>query len=253
MGVKYETLSAQYADLQTQMTDLKNQNQTVLDFAAALNMDSAKSTIDFGSWKLEAGGVVAGAFTVKVVDPAARTIGNACIAPVDISTGVSGTSVFVKTTAVTKNSKVFVTPKVAIAQPLAVTQTTAGSGFEVVVKDPLTTTVCFDWWLVEESDNSSDPIDTSVPSLTEKTPISTPAENVTPTYIFTSSEAGTITYSGNCSSTTTTATTGDNSIVFNALVPSTYSDCALTVTDASGNVSAPLAVAPFTITTTPGN
>ncbi|SVD45552.1 uncharacterized protein METZ01_LOCUS398406, partial [marine metagenome] len=56
-----------------------------------------------------------------------------------------------------------------------------------------------------------------------------------PDYTFVSSEAGTITYSGSCSSSTTSATAGTNTITFNSLIDGTYSDCKITITDSLGN------------------
>jgi hypothetical protein len=45
---------------------------------------------------------------------------------------------------------VFVTPKKAIDQPLAVTEIREGEGFVVEVKNPVDSEVLFDWLVVEE-------------------------------------------------------------------------------------------------------
>ena len=73
--------------------------------------------------------------------------------------------------------------------------------------------------------------------------------NTTPSYGFVSTEAGTIHYSGDCSSQTTSATAGLNTVVFNTLAHGAHSNCTITVTDAAGNVSNQLVVSPFTIGT----
>jgi hypothetical protein len=94
--------------------------------------------------------------------------------------------------------------------------------------------------------------DTTPPTLSMKTAISTPNSDTTPSFTFTSNEAGTITYSGGCSSSKTTAAVGDNYVTLDALSAGTYTGCKLTVTDASGN-SKSLNIPSFKITegTTP--
>ena len=91
---------------------------------------------------------------------------------------------------------------------------------------------------------------TAPPVLSEFTPVSSPTKDTTPDYTFSSSEAGAITYGGSCSSTTTAATVGNNTITFNALSEKIYGDCTITVTDGAGNVSKPLLVSEFTIDVT---
>lgn len=76
------------------------------------------------------------------------------------------------------------------------------------------------------------------------------AEDVnTPEYTFSTDKAGEITYGGSCSSATTIATVGDNTITFDALADGTYSDCTITVTDAASNASIPLKVSAFVVGT----
>ena len=53
--------------------------------------------------------------------------------------------------------------------------------------------------------------------LKEVTAITTPTTDTTPSYTFSSNESGTITYGGSCSSSTTIATTGNNTITLNTL------------------------------------
>jgi len=71
--------------------------------------------------------------------------------------------------------------------------------------------------------------------IEEVTAVTTPTIDTTPNYTFSSTKAGTITYGGSCSSSTTNASIGNNTITFNALVEGTYDNCTITVTDNSGN------------------
>jgi hypothetical protein len=87
----------------------------------------------------------------------------------------------------------------------------------------------------------------SAPYIAQVTPVPTPTYSSTPSYTFSSSDAGTITYSGDCSSPTTNAITGSNTVVFNELAPGTHSDCIIEVTDAAGNPGNQLIVSPFTV------
>ena len=71
--------------------------------------------------------------------------------------------------------------------------------------------------------------------IEEVTAVTTPNIDTTPNYTFSSSKTGTITYGGSCSSSTTIAISGNNTITFNALAAGTYDNCTITVTDNSGN------------------
>ena len=109
---------------------------------------------------------MAGAFSVKVVDESAATIGKSaiCQSAKALQDGAcviyyganaqmipaNGRSVTIKTTSVTADSKIFVTPKLAITQPLAVTNIIPGVSFNVEVKDVILEDVDFDWFIVEE-------------------------------------------------------------------------------------------------------
>ena len=91
------------------------------------------------------------------------------------------------------------------------------------------------------------------PILTEVTVVTTPTNDTTPNYTFSSTEAGTITYGGSCSSGTTSATSGNNTITFTSLNDgTTYSNCTLIVTDSAGSASNTLAITSFTVDTSPG-
>ncbi len=93
-------------------------------------------------------------------------------------------------------------------------------------------------------------VDTVLPVLTEVTPIGAGTTDTTPSYTFNTTRAGDITYGGSCSSATTTATSGNNTITFNALAEGTYTNCTIRVTDVFGNVSTVLSVSRFAVDTT---
>lgn len=95
-------------------------------------------------------------------------------------------------------------------------------------------------------------LDTQEPTLAEVTPIAefTNVFSPLPVYGFSSDEAGDITYGGSCSSATTLAAAATNNLFFTApTADSFYNDCEISVTDAAGNLSDPLAVSAFTIDT----
>ena len=94
----------------------------------------------------------------------------------------------------------------------------------------------------DSSNSSEDELDTAVVTadsnatvieliLKEVTAVETPTTDTTPEYTFSSTKAGTITYGGSCSSSTTVAVTGNNTITLNTLSDGTYSNCTITVTD----------------------
>ena len=83
--------------------------------------------------------------------------------------------------------------------------------------------------------NREDDLDTTAPIIAEVTAVATPTNDSTPNYTFSSTEAGTITYGGSCSSSTTIAIAGNNTITLNTLSDGTYSNCTITVTDNSGD------------------
>ena len=66
-------------------------------------------------------------------------------------------------------------------------------------------------------------------ALKEVTAITTPTTDTTPDYTFSSTGSGAITYGGSCSSSTTIATTGNNTITLNTLGVGTYTDCTIKV------------------------
>ena len=88
---------------------------------------------------------------------------------------------------------------------------------------------------------------TEAPVIAEVYPVTTPTSDPSPNYTFSSTKAGTITYGGSCSSETTSATSGNNTITLTSLSDGTYSDCTIIVTDSDGNASNTLSVTYFTI------
>ena len=85
------------------------------------------------------------------------------------------------------------------------------------------------------------------PVLTEVYPVTTPTDDPSPNYTFSSTKAGTITYGGSCSSVTTSAISGNNTITFTSLSDGTYSDCTIIVKDSVGNASNTLAITSFVV------
>ena len=72
-------------------------------------------------------------------------------------------------------------------------------------------------------------------------------ENNLVAFGFRSSKAGTISYSGNCISSTRNAIKGDHHILMGAMVEGNYDDCAIHVTDSEGYTSDPLQVPAFKV------
>ena len=89
--------------------------------------------------------------------------------------------------------------------------------------------------------------------LAEVTAITTPTTDTTPDYTFSSTESGTITYGGSCSSSTTSAISGNNTITFSTLDNGTYSNCTIKVSktmttkNSESNLSGSLTITSFTV------
>ena len=97
---------------------------------------------------------------------------------------------------------------------------------------------------------SSFTIDTTAPTLTQVTAVPTPTRDNITRYTFTTNEAGTISYTGGCSSSDNTTAVADENITitFNALADNTY-NCTIIVTDNASNPGT-LSVNTFTVDTT---
>ena len=94
-------------------------------------------------------------------------------------------------------------------------------------------------------------IDTTAPTMTLVTAITTPSNNTTPSYIFTTNKAGTITTNidEGFSSSDAVTTGSDQTITFDTLPEATYTNKTITVTDAAGNVGS-ITIPNFVIDTT---
>ena len=90
----------------------------------------------------------------------------------------------------------------------------------------------------------------TTPFIDQVTPVTSPTSDSTPDYTFASTATGSITYGGSCSSSTTSASPGNNTITFNTLSNGTYSDCTIKITDADGNDSNTLTIPAFTVQST---
>ena len=90
-------------------------------------------------------------------------------------------------------------------------------------------------------------------ALTEVTAITTPTTDTTPDYTFSSTGSGAITYGGSCSSSTTSAISGNNTITFSTLDNGTYSNCTIKVSktmttkNSESNLSGSLTITSFTV------
>ncbi|MDD3178042.1 MAG: Ig-like domain-containing protein, partial [Candidatus ainarchaeum sp.] len=102
---------------------------------------------------------------------------------------------------------------------------------------------------VGTTDSSNYVIDTKEPVISQVTAVTTPTNNSTPNYTFTTSEVGSMSFTGGCSTLNTISGTGNATIAFTALSDGTY-DCNLIVTDTAGNESNILEISEFTIDAT---
>ena len=92
--------------------------------------------------------------------------------------------------------------------------------------------------------------DTTPPVIAESQAIGNPTNDSTPSYNFTSNEAGTLIFGGSCTSSSTTAVSGNNVISFDNLSEGIYSDCTVRIRDEGQNLSNLLSVTPFSVDVT---
>ncbi len=103
---------------------------------------------------------------------------------------------------------------------------------------------------------SSFEVDTDAPTLAEVTAVTSPTNDQTPNYSFSSTQAGTITYAGSCTSDNSSAAASDNNTITlresdnSTLDEGTYSNCTITVTDNASNAAVTLNISSFIIDTT---
>lgn len=90
------------------------------------------------------------------------------------------------------------------------------------------------------------------PTLSQVAPVPSTVSTANPVYSFYTTEAGSIEYGGGCTSPTTAAILGTNTVTFNSLGNGTY-NCTVSVIDGSGNMSNTLSLPTFTVDATNGS
>jgi hypothetical protein len=147
---------ARIISLEDQMESLRVQYQSVVNFADALGWDeeAASFNLNLGAnGKLMADGIVAGVFTVKVVNEEMKTIGSNYIEVKDEEN--DGKSYFVKTKAITESCVVLTSFQ---ANPNAYSwvekvrdeMTGEFIGFKIILSAETASRIYFDWWIVEK-------------------------------------------------------------------------------------------------------
>lgn len=170
--------------LESAVSLLQNSNEVLLDFYNALSLGDvlvkdSDGNLDLSNGKIRAKMLETGALAIEIVDEEAPTIGSATLLPkardergaqnedgedipdgFDDTTGESmddpgvlsrnGRFFRVKTKAISTGSRIFLTPKRATVEPLAVTAVVEGEGFTVETKNETFEEVPFDWIVVEE-------------------------------------------------------------------------------------------------------
>ena len=98
----------------------------------------------------------------------------------------------------------------------------------------------------DESTSDTSPTSTDN-STVEVTAVTTPTNDSTPDYTFSSVDDGTISYGGSCSSNTQIVSSGNNTITLNSLSDGTYSDCTIVVRDSIGYLGNILTMTSFEV------
>jgi hypothetical protein len=166
--LKMNELQKTIAILEDQMKLLTETNQAVIDFAKVFDpktmvMKDSLGNLDLGEGQLEAGGIVAGAFTVKMVDSEKKTIGTADLhiyrdenadGTDDNYPGNDGKSIEVKTKAVSDSAKIFVTPQGNAGSSVWVEKifdanSQMFTGFKIHSAEAVTNDIKIDWFIVE--------------------------------------------------------------------------------------------------------
>ncbi|HLD96332.1 MAG TPA: hypothetical protein VI794_01195, partial [Patescibacteria group bacterium] len=88
--------------------------------------------------------------TVKRVTVGGETLGEAVLP-------AGSTSLTINSSTITDSSQVFVTPKVAVPVPLAVTEIKPGESFTVAILQPQEVDIPFSWWIVEQGTAQTSP------------------------------------------------------------------------------------------------
>ncbi len=108
----------------------------------------------------------------------------------------------------------------------------------------------FSLTIISCGDDKEEYSDTTAPAISEVTKVTTPTNDTTPDYTFFSTQAGTISYGGSCSSSTTISISGNNTITLDSLSDGTYSDCKIVVRGSTGYLSNILTITTFIVDTT---
>ncbi len=86
------------------------------------------------------------------------------------------------------------------------------------------------------------------PVIAEVTPISTPSTTTTPSYTFSSTQAGMITYEGSCGNgDVANAIVGNNTVIYSLVNGQSYSDCTVRVVNANNEGSNILSLGSFIV------
>lgn len=87
-----------------------------------------------------------GEITAKKINIDTKNVQSASLGTGTLSSGMS--KIVIHTTAVTDDSKIFITPKTATTLPLSVTSQKDGDSFTVEMAAPATKDVKFNWWII---------------------------------------------------------------------------------------------------------
>ncbi|MGI6104061.1 MAG: right-handed parallel beta-helix repeat-containing protein [Patescibacteria group bacterium] len=138
--------------------DLNTQDIALIKMVLGIGKTENLEDIEIAG-KLKAVSIESGKLVIAITDESAKTIGEGVIVAVKIDenedgiddeTESDGRSIFIETSAIGSNSKVFVTPKSKTQQSLAVTEIKNSEGFTVSVENPVEEDVSFDWVIIEE-------------------------------------------------------------------------------------------------------
>ncbi|MBI5466557.1 MAG: hypothetical protein HY974_04710, partial [Candidatus Kerfeldbacteria bacterium] len=183
-----------------------------------------------------------GQLAVDVVKVRALVLDNADSTRATIGSGVvpvGALSVTVSAPEVKPGMKVFLTPKVALTQSLAVTQVDAGS-FTVSLAQGVTSEVAFDWWAVDVT-NADANSQLSTNNSQQSTISSQQTTNSTPTAPAATESTSTTTETATGTATTPTDTT---------LAPSVVEGTTTTPTDTTTPAATDTSTTPTTDTST---
>ena len=126
---------------------LKQQTKAVIDFDLAFDLDKAifkdaEGNLDLLGGKLEAGGVVAGTFTIKKVENQDSLFGKDKISPGD-------NSVTIENKNINKGSLINITATSDTQNQVLCVSMQDDGKFEVSVKEKSDSDITFNWWIME--------------------------------------------------------------------------------------------------------